>query len=32
MIFRYHPETDMLYIELASGISTESEEVTPGVV
>lgn len=32
MIFRYDPDTDMLYIELASGISTESEEVAPGVV
>ncbi|RLC18121.1 MAG: hypothetical protein DRI57_08880 [Deltaproteobacteria bacterium] len=32
MIFQYHSDTDMLYIELASGISTESEEVTPGIV
>jgi uncharacterized protein YuzE len=32
MIFRYYPDTDMLYIELASGESTESEEVTPGIV
>lgn len=32
MIFRYHPETDMLYIELARGTSTESEEVAPGIV
>jgi uncharacterized protein YuzE len=32
MIFRYDPDTDMLYIELASGISTESEEVASGVV
>jgi len=32
MIFRYHPDTDMLYIELAAGVSAESEEVAPGVV
>lgn len=32
MIFEYHPETDMLYIKLADGISTESEEIAPGVV
>jgi uncharacterized protein YuzE len=32
MIFRYYPDTDMLYIELVSGVSTESEEVAPGVV
>lgn len=32
MIFRYFPETDMLYIELMSGVSTESEEVAPNVV
>lgn len=32
MIFEYHKETDMLYIKLASGISIESEEVSPGVV
>jgi uncharacterized protein YuzE len=24
--------TDMLYIKLASGVSTESEEVAPGIV
>jgi uncharacterized protein YuzE len=32
MIFEYHPNTDMLYIKLAVGVSTESEEVAPGIV
>ena len=32
MIFQYHPDTDMLYIKLAIRVSTESEEVAPGVV
>lgn len=32
MICRYDPDTDMLYIALSSGVSTESEEVAPGVV
>jgi uncharacterized protein YuzE len=32
MNFEYHQETDMLYIKLASGISIESEEVSPSVV
>lgn len=32
MIFEYHPETDMLYIKLIEGVSTESEEIAPGVV
>jgi len=32
MTFRYFPETDILYIELVSGVSTESEEVAPGIV
>ncbi|MBM4044200.1 MAG: DUF2283 domain-containing protein [Planctomycetes bacterium] len=32
MIFQYHADTDMLYIKLADGVSTESEEVAPGVV
>ncbi len=32
MIFEYYPETDMLYIKLVEGISTESEEIAPGVV
>ena len=32
MLFQYHPETDMLYIKLIDGVSTESEEVDPGIV
>ena len=32
MVFQYYPETDMLYIQLATGVSTESEEVAPGIV
>lgn len=32
MIFQYYPDTDMLYIKLADEVSTESEEVAPGVV
>lgn len=32
MIFQYYPDTDMLYIEFTSGVSTESEEVAPGIV
>ena len=32
MIFQYYPDTDMLYIELIKGVSTESEEVAPGIV
>lgn len=32
MIFEYYPDTDMLYIKLATGVSTESEEVAPGIV
>lgn len=32
MLFEYHKETDMLYIKLADGTSTESEEIAPGVV
>jgi uncharacterized protein YuzE len=32
MVFEYFSDTDMLYIKLAEGISTESEEVAPGVV
>lgn len=28
----YHVETDMLYIELADRVSTESEELAPGIV
>ena len=32
MTFEYYPESDMLYIKLAEGVSVESEEVAPGVV
>ena len=32
MVFQYYPETDMLYIKLADEVSTESEEVAPGIV
>jgi len=32
MLFEYHPDSDMLYIKLADGASTESEEIAPGVV
>jgi len=32
MVFEYFPDTDMLYIKLASGVSTESEEMSAGVV
>ena len=32
MIFRYHQDSDMLYIKLAEGVSAESEEVAPGIV
>jgi uncharacterized protein YuzE len=32
MIFRYFPETDMLYIQLIDTISTDSEEVAPNIV
>lgn len=32
MIFEYHKDSDMLYIKLASGVSVESDEVSPGVV
>lgn len=32
MVFEYYSETDMLYIKLADGTSTESEEIAPGVV
>jgi len=32
MTFRYYPDTDMLHIELSSGVSTESQEVAPGFV
>ena len=32
MVFEYFSDTDMLYIKLVEGTSTESEEVAPGVV
>ena len=32
MLFEYYRDSDMLYIELADGTSTESEEIAPGVV
>jgi uncharacterized protein YuzE len=32
MVFQYYPDTDMLYIQLSAGVSTESEEVAPGIV
>lgn len=32
MVFQYFPDTDMLYIKLADGISTDAEEVATGVV
>lgn len=32
MLFEYYPDSDMLYIKLADGTSTESEEIAPGVV
>ena len=32
IVFRYYAESDMLYIELAAGVSTESEEVASNIV
>jgi uncharacterized protein YuzE len=32
MVFQYFADTDMLYIQLAEGISTEAQEIAPGVV
>ncbi len=32
MVFQYDPSTDMLYIKLTDGVSTESDEVSPGIV
>lgn len=29
---QYYPHTDMLYIKLAEGPSTDSDEVAPGIV
>ncbi|MCI0441233.1 MAG: DUF2283 domain-containing protein [Chloroflexi bacterium] len=32
MVIQYDPDTDMLCIRLADGVSTESEEVAHGIV
>ncbi len=32
MILEYYPESDMVYIRLAEGVTTDSEEIAPGVV
>ena len=32
MSIEYDPESDMLYIKLTEGVSSESEEIAPGVV
>ncbi len=32
MVFQYYQDTDMLYIKLANGVSSDSEEISPGVV
>ncbi len=32
MVVQSHSDTDMLNIKLADGVSTESEEVAPGIV
>lgn len=32
MLFQYFPDNDMLYIKLIDGVSSESEEIAPGVV
>ena len=32
MIVQYYSDTGMLYIKLADGISTESEEIASGIV
>jgi uncharacterized protein YuzE len=32
MVFEYFPDSDMLYIELIEAVSSESEEIAPGVV
>lgn len=32
MVFKYFPDTDMLYIELLNTVTTESEEVAPNIV
>ncbi len=32
MVFEYHADADVLFIELADAPSTDSEEVSPGIV
>jgi uncharacterized protein YuzE len=32
MVFQYFADTDMLYIQLADHVSTEAQEIVPGVV
>ncbi len=32
MIFRYYPNTDMLYIQFVDTVSIESEQVAPRIV
>ena len=32
MTIEYDPESDMLYIKLTEGVSSDSEEIAPGVV
>jgi uncharacterized protein YuzE len=32
MVFQYYQDTDMLYIKLADSVSSDSEEISPGVV
>ena len=32
MVFQYYSDTDMLYLKLIDRASTESEEVSPGIV
>ena len=32
MVFRYYPESDILYIGLAAGVSTESGKVASNIV
>ena len=32
MVFKYYPDTDMLYIQFVEAVSVESEEVAPNIV
>ncbi|MBN2542083.1 DUF2283 domain-containing protein [bacterium] len=32
MTIKYYPETDSLYIDLSSKTSTDSKEISPGIV